>query len=102
MFSSEFAIETKVHNVPRKEEATQFKSKALRGSFDWPWQVLGFVTWGETFWKIGMTDINEFLKHSMTNSWSNQAYAQGFECECIALKKDVNIFEHMEIVESVV
>ena len=46
-----------------------------------------------------MTDINEFLKHSMTNSWINQAYAQGFECECIALKKDVNIFEHMEILE---
>ena len=37
----------------------------------------------------------------MPNSWSKQAYVQGFYCESITFKKAVNMFEHMEIVESI-
>ena len=36
--------------------------------------------------KIGGTELNEILKNSMPNSWSKQAYVQGFDCEYILLK----------------
>ena len=51
--------------------------------------------------KIGVTEINEIILYSMPNSWSKQAYIQGFDCESILLKKAVNMFERMEIVESI-
>ena len=35
----------------------------------------------------------------MSNIWYKQAYVQGFYCDTISLKKAVNIFERMEIVE---
>ena len=37
----------------------------------------------------------------MNNVWSRQAYVQVFDCEYIAFKKAVNIFEHMEIAKSI-
>ena len=37
----------------------------------------------------------------MPNSWSKQAYIQGFDCEYITFKKSVNIFERMEIADSI-
>ena len=37
----------------------------------------------------------------MPNSWSKQAYAQGFDCEYITLKRAVIMFESMEIYESI-
>ena len=37
----------------------------------------------------------------MPNSWYRQAYVQGFDCECITFKKSVNMFERMEIAESI-
>ena len=37
----------------------------------------------------------------MPNSWSKHAYVQGFYCESIMLKKYVNMFERMEISESI-
>ena len=42
--------------------------------------------------KICVTKLNEFLLNNMTNSWSKQAYVQGFECEYINLKSSVNMF----------
>ena len=51
--------------------------------------------------KIGITELNDILLNSMHNSWSKQAYVQGFECEYISFKKSVNIFERMEIDESI-
>ena len=50
--------------------------------------------------KIGVTELKEILPNSMSNSWSRQAYVQGFDCEFITLKKAVNMFERMEISES--
>ena len=42
---------------------------------------------GATFTdKIGVTELNEILLNSMTNSWSKQAYIQGFDCESINFK----------------
>ena len=37
----------------------------------------------------------------MTNSWYKQAYVKGFDCDYITLKKAVNIFQRMEIAESI-
>ena len=37
--------------------------------------------------KMGVTELNEILLNSMPNSWSNQAYVQGFDRETISFKK---------------
>ena len=37
----------------------------------------------------------------MHNIWSKQAYVQGFDCESITFEKDVNMFDRMEISESI-
>ena len=49
--------------------------------------------------KIGVTKLNEILIKIMPNSWSKQAYVQGFDCGSITFKKAINIFERMEISE---
>ena len=50
--------------------------------------------------KIFETELNEILLNSMPNIWIRQAYVQGFYCETITQKYG-NIFEHMEISESI-
>ena len=37
----------------------------------------------------------------MHNIWSKQPYVQGFDSRSISLKEAVNIFERMEIAESI-
>ena len=37
----------------------------------------------------------------MPNIWSKQAYVQGFDCRSILFIEAVNIFERMEIAESI-
>ena len=51
--------------------------------------------------KIGVNELNEIFPNSMPNSWSKQAYVQGFDCEFITLKKGFNIFERTDIAESI-
>ena len=51
--------------------------------------------------KISATKLNEILLNIMSNRWSKQAYLQGFGCESITLEKAVNMFERMEIYESI-
>ena len=51
--------------------------------------------------KMGYTELNEILLNIMPNSCSKQAYVQGFYCGTIYFKKDVNMFERMEITESI-
>ena len=51
--------------------------------------------------KIGVTELNEIILNSTPNSWSKQAYVQGFDCKSIPFKKSVNMFERMEIAESI-
>ena len=51
--------------------------------------------------KIGVTELNEILLNSMPNSWSMQAYAQGFDCDSISFKKAAGMFELMEISKSI-
>ena len=51
--------------------------------------------------KISVTKLNEILLNSMPNIWSRQAYVQGFYCESITFKKAVNLFDRMEISESI-
>ena len=51
--------------------------------------------------KLGGTELNEILINSVPNILSKQAYVQIFDCELITLNKAVNMFEHMEISESI-
>ena len=51
--------------------------------------------------KIGVIKINEIFLNSMPKIWSKQAYIQVFDCESITFKKYVNMFERMEIAESI-
>ena len=51
--------------------------------------------------KMGVTELNEILLKIMPNIWSKQAYVQGFDCETISLKKDVNMFDRIEISETI-
>ena len=50
--------------------------------------------------KINVTEFNGILLKIMTNSWSKQAYVQGFDCEYILFKKYVNMFECTKIADS--
>ena len=49
--------------------------------------------------KIAMSELNEILLNSMPNSWSKQAYVQGFNWKYTTLKQSVNLFERMDIAE---
>ena len=51
--------------------------------------------------KIGVTKLNKILPNSMPNSWSKHAYVQGFACESVTFKKAVEMFERIEIAESI-
>ena len=55
----------------------------------------------KTYRKIVMIELNENLLNSMTHSWVKQARVQGFYCESITFTRDVNMFERMEISESI-
>ena len=49
----------------------------------------------------GGGSLKEIFWNSTPNSWSKQAYVQGFDCEYITFKKAVIMFECMEIDESI-
>ena len=51
-------------------------------------------------WEFGETELNEIIFKSMSNGWISQEYVQDFYCKYITLKY-VNIFEHIEIAESI-
>ena len=50
---------------------------------------------------IGVIKLNEILLNIVPNRWSRQAYVKGFDCEYITFKKAVNMFDRMEIFESI-
>ena len=45
--------------------------------------------------------MNVIVLNSIPNIWAKQAYVQCFDCESIPFKKTVNMFEQMEIAESI-
>ena len=45
--------------------------------------------------------MNENLLNSMPNSWIKQACMQGFDCGYIFFKKSFNMFELIDIFESI-
>ena len=51
--------------------------------------------------KIGVTELNENILNSMNNSWYKKSYIQELDCEYILLKKAANMFDPMEITESI-
>ena len=64
-------------------------------------EYLDFFPAGTLYEKIRLNELNEILVNSMPNSWSKQAHVQGFDCEYITFNKSVNMFERMEIAESI-
>ena len=42
--------------------------------------------------KIGVTELNGIFLNSMPNSWSKQAYVEGFDWKYINFNKSVNMF----------
>ena len=51
--------------------------------------------------KIDVTELNEIILNRITKSWSKQDHAQGFCYKSISFKKAVNMFEGIEISESI-
>ena len=51
--------------------------------------------------KNSVTELNDISLNSMPNSWSKKAHVQGFDCKSISFKKAINMFERMEIAESI-
>ena len=51
--------------------------------------------------KIGVTKLNEILLNRMSNICSKESYVQDFDNEYISLKKAVDIFERIDISESI-
>ena len=51
--------------------------------------------------KIGLTELNQNLLFSMPNGWSKQAYMKGFYYRSITFKKAVNMFERLDMTESI-
>ena len=64
-------------------------------------EYLDSFPWLKLTDNIGMTELNEILSDIMPNSWINQAYVQVFDCNYITFKNAVNMFERMEISESI-
>ena len=50
--------------------------------------------------KLVIYKLNEIILNSMPNGWSKQAFVQGFDLETITFLKSVNMFENMEIFET--
>ena len=48
-----------------------------------------------------VTELTKILLNSMTNSLSKQEYAHRFDCESITFEAAANMFELMEISESI-
>ena len=51
--------------------------------------------------KINVVEINNILLNSMPNSWCKQASVLRFYCESTLILKYVNMFQRMEIAESI-
>ena len=49
---------------------------------------------------MSKTEYNEVTLYSMPNVWSKYAYLQGLDLK-ISYKKEINIFERMDIKESI-
>ena len=51
--------------------------------------------------KIDLIGLNEIILNNMPNILSKKSYVQGFGCKSISFKKAVNMFDCMEISESI-
>ena len=49
--------------------------------------------------KICKTKLNEIIFHIIPNGWCNQYFLPGFYFQAFHIKKTINMFEHMYIVE---
>ena len=82
-------------------KTAQPKSKTLcRALIDMN-EYLAFFPGATLANNIDVTELNDITLNRIPNSQSKQPYVQGFDCESIQFKKAVNIFERMEITESI-
>ena len=51
--------------------------------------------------KIDVNELNEIILNIMHNIWSKQVCVQGFDWKSILFEQYVNMFEHIEISESI-
>ena len=51
--------------------------------------------------KIGGTELNEIILYSISNGWSRQAYYLGLYFKAVIFKQAINMFDNMEIPESI-
>ena len=51
--------------------------------------------------KMDVTELDDIILNRIRTSWYKQAYVQGFDYEYILFKNAVNMFENMEIPESI-
>ena len=51
--------------------------------------------------KIGEMELKKIPLNILPNGRTKKAYVQGFDCETIHLKKSINMFECMEIAETI-
>ena len=62
-------------------------------------ECLAFFFGAKLTEKIGITKLNDILLNSIPDSWSNKVYVHIFYFEYTDFKRDVNMFECMEISE---
>ena len=64
-------------------------------------KLFALFLWENLNKTIGVMELIEVLSISMPNIWSKQAYLKIFDCESITLNDFDNMFECMDIVESI-
>ena len=101
MFPCKFAIKTKLCHALWNEKLHNLTEKRYAAL------IIDLNEYLESFpgatlnHKIGVTELNKILLNSMPNIWSRQAHLQGFDCESITFIKYSNMFERMEIADSI-
>ena len=64
-------------------------------------EYLGSFTGATIYNKMEITELNEILLNIMINGSSKQAYIQAYDCKTISFRWVINMFDHMEIAESI-
>ena len=101
-FSYEFDFKTKARDVPQNEKPCSIKLRCYAACLIGLNECLDSSPGATLADNIDKNKLNNIILNRMSNRSFKQAYVQGFDCEYISFKKYVNMFEHMEIAESIV
>ena len=100
-FPCEFVFKTKTCNAPLYEKKRRLKVRRYAARLIDLNEYLASFPGENVTAKIGVTKLNYILLNIMLNSWPKQEYVQGFDCKSYYFKEAVNMFEHMDIAESI-